>query len=407
MKSFELKNLMEGTAEKITANEKEWKLFLQTASRFIKYNFDAQLLIYVQKPDATACATVEVWKKFQCWVRKGAKGIGLINQEEKVTYIFDIKDVHHGKNGQYPYIWKIAPEERAVASHMLQEIYGTQETNLFKQLQEIVGKGSEDDREQILIRNSILYMLLYRCGLLLEEEPKLDFKGISDYGSVLKLCKLGKQITEGVLPIMNNFNNIMIGIYSEKGGEEIHDRDKIQESRRISASRFRNNRLPEGETGKIWGNASSLFEGESGGQIYGHATDSRAISTSDRNAEGSKGQVQDNHSSNGRAGGDYGTYEGYRLDALHNVNEQHSAHGGENRTEGDNLQLKIGDTIQEKEEAVGNRSAAFSNEENKENRIFPRAGGVKERFRNNMEAINLLHNKEKMTLDMEVEKLKR
>lgn len=91
--------LAEETAKEVVKNETAWKRYLTTAARIYKYPFQEQLLIYAQRPDATACASIEVWnsRKLNCWLNKGAKGIALIDEENSYTrlkYVFDVSDVH-------------------------------------------------------------------------------------------------------------------------------------------------------------------------------------------------------------------------------------------------------------------------------------------------------------------------
>ena len=85
--------------KEVARNEESWKKYLNTASRLYKYPFKDQLLIYAQRPDATARASIEIWnEKMHCWVNKGAKGIALIDEEGNthsgLRYVFDISDVH-------------------------------------------------------------------------------------------------------------------------------------------------------------------------------------------------------------------------------------------------------------------------------------------------------------------------
>lgn len=90
--------LAEYTAKEVVQNEQEWTRYLTTAARLYKYPFNEQMLIYAQRPDATACASLETWnEKMFCWVNRGAKGIALIDTDSvrpRLKYVFDISDVH-------------------------------------------------------------------------------------------------------------------------------------------------------------------------------------------------------------------------------------------------------------------------------------------------------------------------
>nr|MCR5603097.1 hypothetical protein [Lachnospiraceae bacterium] len=98
----EIKGLAEFAAKRIAENEQEWMAFLDTAMRVYKYTFNEQMLIYAQRPDATACATLEIWnERMHCWVNKGAKGIALIDEDgisrSGLKYVFDVSDVHEAR----------------------------------------------------------------------------------------------------------------------------------------------------------------------------------------------------------------------------------------------------------------------------------------------------------------------
>ena len=90
--------LAEDTAKEIAKNGQEWTRYLTTAARLYKYPFNEQILIFAQRPDATACASLELWnEKMNCWVNRGAKGIALLDTENSYTrlkYVFDVSDVH-------------------------------------------------------------------------------------------------------------------------------------------------------------------------------------------------------------------------------------------------------------------------------------------------------------------------
>ena len=81
-KYHEIKGLAEFTAKRIVDSDREWMKFLDSAAQMYKYPFKEQMLIYAQRPDATACASLELWnEKMNCWVNKGAKGIALIDED--------------------------------------------------------------------------------------------------------------------------------------------------------------------------------------------------------------------------------------------------------------------------------------------------------------------------------------
>ena len=93
--------LAEDTAKEIVKNQEAWRHYLNASARLYKYPFQEQMLIYAQRPDATACVSIEIWNgKMNCWVTKGAKGIALIDEDApypRLKYIFDVSDVHKAR----------------------------------------------------------------------------------------------------------------------------------------------------------------------------------------------------------------------------------------------------------------------------------------------------------------------
>ena len=115
--------LAKETAAEVVKNREEWMKYLTTAARLYKYPFREQLLIYAQRLDATACASIEIWnEKMHCWVNKGAKGIALIDEDSfsGLKYVFDISDVHKARRiGQFPNLWEMREEHmEAVISRL-------------------------------------------------------------------------------------------------------------------------------------------------------------------------------------------------------------------------------------------------------------------------------------------------
>ena len=222
--------LAKHTAEEVSRTGENWKQYLNTASRNYKYPFQEQILIYAQRPDAQACASMEVWNKsMHCWVNKGAKGIALLdkNSFSGLKYVFDISDVHKARRiGKFPYLWEMQEVHKEAIQKHLENIYGKTENQsdfidyIFELSQRIaediseetaqsiatIKKGSvlEDLEEETLqlhiqqtIADSIAYMVLKRCGVsddVLAEE--IQFPYISDFHTLDILSELGATISE-------------------------------------------------------------------------------------------------------------------------------------------------------------------------------------------------------------------
>ena len=142
--------LAEETAKEVVRNEESWRRYLNTVSRLYKYPFKEQLLIYAQRPDATACASIEIWnEKMHCWVNKGAKGIALIDEDSfsGLKYVFDISDVHKARRiGQFPNLWEMREEHMEAVISRLEKTYGDtdREAGFVGRIREIAGRIAED-----------------------------------------------------------------------------------------------------------------------------------------------------------------------------------------------------------------------------------------------------------------------
>ena len=233
-----ISGLAEYTAHDVVRNENNWKRYLNTASRLYKYPFKDQLLIYAQRPDATACASIEIWnEKMHCWVNRGAKGIALIDDagynRSGLKYVFDISDVHKARRiGRFPHLWEMqeAHEERVLDK--LESIYGDtdKEAGFIDRIREIAGRIAEDcykelaldmeylkegsfleelDELNVAVRlretlaDSISYTVLRRCGVpesVLAQE--ISFPYIHEFNTVETLSQLGSNVSDLSKPIL-------------------------------------------------------------------------------------------------------------------------------------------------------------------------------------------------------------
>ena len=117
------------TAHDVAQNVSGWKDYLITASRLYKYSFDDQLLIYAQRPDATACASMELWNgTMRRWVRSRSKGIALIRKDgrgrPRLEYVFDVADTRPVEGAKTPYLWEFREDHHAAVGLALERRYG-------------------------------------------------------------------------------------------------------------------------------------------------------------------------------------------------------------------------------------------------------------------------------------------
>ena len=233
----EIRGMAEWYATDIASSPADWMKYLDTAARLYRYSFTDQLLIYAQRPQATACASLELWnEKMMRWVNRGAKGIALLDEtgtKAKIRYVFDIKDTHMVQGGRSPYLWQLQEHQRGEVLAHISDVYNLEEKDtadladaLMSVAKEMVNENLEDyldglsyategtyleDLDEGTIRNdfrqlatdSVYYMLARRCGLdpmlILEEE---DFMHITDYNRLSVLTFLGNaasQLAESVL----------------------------------------------------------------------------------------------------------------------------------------------------------------------------------------------------------------
>lgn len=120
--------LSDRVARDVARSAESWSRYLDTASRVYKYPFDEQLLIFAQKPEATACAGMELWnEKKRRWVKAGSTGIALIrkgNGRPRLEYVFDISDTRPIKGAKTPYLWELRQENHEAVVHALETRYG-------------------------------------------------------------------------------------------------------------------------------------------------------------------------------------------------------------------------------------------------------------------------------------------
>ena len=205
-----------------------WQDYLTTASRLYKYSFDDQLMIYAQKPDATACANMEIWnKKMNRWVRRGSKGIALIRQNQggkpRLEYVFDVADTNEVRGAKKPYLWEMNEEYHQDVLKQLTSLYGdiTQDSfaeSLMEFAERAVGEhyreflhdlnydledsfleGLDELNVDVAFRKavtaSVQFMVLTRSGIdareYLDDE---DFRGINQFNTDAVLSHLGNAI---------------------------------------------------------------------------------------------------------------------------------------------------------------------------------------------------------------------
>ncbi|MBP3802902.1 MAG: helicase SNF2, partial [Oribacterium sp.] len=260
--------LAESTAQDLSRDPAAWMRFLDTAGRMYRYPFMDQLLIHAQRPDATACAELEVWnEKMNCWVNKGSKGIALLTERNgwpRLRYVFDVSNVHPAWNvGRLPYIWQMRERDEGAAIAQLEKTYGKTDENrsLGYRLLEIADRIAEDYSGDLLpdlkdrledsllyglddlnletrirdtLRDSIGYMLLSRCG---QDTADYDFsfEYLQDFNNLQVMSVLGNAVSEMTEPLLMEIGRTV------RITEQQIARQEIREDRALETAGNRDN----------------------------------------------------------------------------------------------------------------------------------------------------------------------
>ena len=227
-KTEEYLALAQRTANGLTRYWESWTDYLTTASRLYKYPFADQLMIYAQRPDATACAEFDIWRnRMNRYVRRGAKGIALLDESSgfpRLHYVFDVSDTGVRRNSRDPEMWQLGPDLVQPVSEMLNKTYGISGERVSQQLADVAGKLVADywdnnggdiraivdgsllmDYDEAGVEMqfksaaaiSVTYTLLERCGF----EPagwfdKDDFRAIHEFSTPDAVFALGAAVSD-------------------------------------------------------------------------------------------------------------------------------------------------------------------------------------------------------------------
>ena len=246
-----ISELAETTSRQVTQSPEQWRRFLTTAGRFYKaYDFDDQLLIYAQKPDATACADMPTWNnKMRRWVNGGSTAIALVRKgyggKPYLDYVHDVADTHPVRGGKDPWLWSMDDDSRMPVMERLREVFGAEGGNdLGDLLMDAAAKSVEDTYGDYLtdliyekedsfleelddlnievtfrdtLRASVQYAVLTRCGLdasrYLDEE---DLRGITNFNTIATLACLGTATAQVNRTILLEIGDTIRNIEREK-----------------------------------------------------------------------------------------------------------------------------------------------------------------------------------------------
>lgn len=389
--------LYERTRAAVTSPQ-EWQRFLATACRNYKLSFDEQLLLFAQRPDATAVLEIERWnRQFGSWVNRGATGIAVFDRNApgraRLKYYFDISDTHPGQFARRVPLWQVRPEYEAEITEALENSFGeladksgfaeallsaarnAVEDNLPDYLSELKYYKENSLLEELddfnlevayrnAVRNSVGYMLLARCGI----DPALyfsddDFRGVIDFdtpqvlnalgvatGDIGQMClsKIARTVTSlerqaGLNRTVAELPEDAYPISESKTNiqerSEAHERDHIQNAGRLPDTEPVSPAGARGDDWEIRPAAQEVSAGTPQGDVYQPADQRQADGAPAGDRADSRESGGADHGADGESRGRDGADEGRRPDEVGGADEQHPAGRGGDRTGGADLQL--------------------------------------------------------------------
>ena len=396
------RQMAEQVSTQLVGSWKEWTAFLTTAARLYKYPFHEQMMIYAQRPDATACAEYDLWnEKMGRYVRRGSKGIALVDDSgdrPRLRYVFDISDTGTREHSRTPWLWQLEEQHIGPVSAMLERNYGVAGDDLAQQLTDVAGKlASEywDEHQQdfryivdgsfleeyddlnieVQFKSaatvSIAYALMSRCGLDTEQYfQHEDFMPIFDFNTPATVGALGaavsqmnQQVLRQIGVTIQNYEREQLAERSVTHGEQ----PDLHEERRLPDSRPEPERTAGEAPGQVRQDAESVPEGTPAPDLQPSADEREAVPApaGDRR-DGEQPSGADDAPAGGVGGRDGGA-ESPRSDAL-GGSDEHLQGTGRGDSDGGayqqltlNLFLSEAEQIQKIDEAESVKtSSAFS-----------------------------------------------
>ena len=364
------------TAEQITGSYQKWTAFLTTAARLYKYPYNEQLMIFAQRPEATACAEYDLWnKQMRRYVRRGSKGIALVDtssDQPKLRYVFDVSDTSGGENSRRPYLWEYRQEHREVVSAALEQRFDVSgENGLADQMErvaaqlvdeywhdnwrDIVGivdgsflEGYDDFNIGAAFRNaavvSTTYALLSRCGMqpgdYFEHE---DFLNVFDFNTPQTVAALGTAISQSSELVLRQIEITIKNYEREKLAERSHSHDRadLHQERGLPDSRPDAERDAGGrETpGQVRETAQELSSGAQTGAVQPSGAVGEAVSAPAGDQRDGEPEAGADDAGADEVGGRDGGAESPRPDEMGGADEQPESAGGGDHSQRAGVQL--------------------------------------------------------------------
>ena len=378
-KTEEYLALAQRTANGLTRYWESWADYLTTASRLYKYPFADQLMIYAQRPDATACADFDIWNnRMNRYVRRGAKGIALLDESSgfpRLHYVFDVSDTGVRRNSRDPEVWQYNDDLKQPVSEMLSKTYGISGERVSQQLADVAGKlvadywdnNGEDIRAIVdgsLLMDydeagvemqfksaaaiSVIYTLLERCGF----EPtgwfdKDDFQAIYNFSTPDSVYALGTAVSDMSREVLRNIERTVKTTIRRRNAErsqyeyEQQERDLL-DHRGLPAPEPDSEPVPEA-AGQVRQDAPELSEAAAPGTVQHDAPEREPVPDSVRTgADRSSDEGADDDRTAGEEPGPGQRAESDGVGAAHEQPESASRGTG---ADGADLQLSFLDAV--------------------------------------------------------------
>ena len=376
-KTEEYLALAQRTANGLTRYWESWTDYLTTASRLYKYPFADQLMIYAQRPDATACAEFDIWRnRMNRYVRRGAKGIALLDESSgfpRLHYVFDVSDTGVRRNSRDPEVWQLGPDLVQPVSEMLNKTYGISGERVSQQLADVAGKLMADywdnnggdiraivdgsllmDYDEAGVEMqfksaaaiSVTYTLLERCGI----EPagwfdKDDFRAIHEFSTPDSVYALGAAVSDMSREVLRNIERTVKTTIRRRNAErsqyeyEQQERDLL-DRRGLPAPEPDPEPAPEA-AGQVRQAAPDVPDEPSPGAVQHDAPEREPVPAPD--GGGADGREPDAADHEAASETEPGPGQGEPADGVGAAHEQPESAGRGTGTDGTDLQLSFFD----------------------------------------------------------------
>ena len=378
-KTEEYLALAQRTANGLTRYWESWTDYLTTASRLYKYPFAAQLMIYAQRPDATACADFDIWNnRMNRYVRRGAKGIALLDESSgfpRLHYVFDVSDTGVRRNSRDPEVWQLGPDLVQPVSEMLSKTYGISGERVIQQLADVAGKLVADywdnnggdiraivdgsllmDYDEAGVEMqfksaaaiSVTYTLLERCGF----EPagwfdKDDFRAIHEFSTPDSVYALGAAVSDMSREVLRQIERTVKTTIRRRNAErsqyeyEQQERDLL-DRRGLPAPEPDSEPVPEA-AGQVRQAAPDVPEGASPGAVQHDAPEREPVPTPDGGGADSREPDATDHGAASET--DPSPGQGAESDGMGAAHEQPESASRGTGADGADLQLSFLDAV--------------------------------------------------------------